>query len=116
MLYAVVAWNCTLSDNSIFKLVFIAVLELLCVLAVNIFVYILMEDDDIKCAYFYRKTCVFYEKDLEILSCFASINGFDKYDKEGEKIFIHGFKISFWETCEKIYFGFAVVENIHQWR
>ena len=78
----------------------------------NLFVYVLMEDDDIKCAYFYRKTCVFYEKDLEILSCFASINGFDKYDKKGEKIFVHGFKISFWETCEKNYFGFAVVENI----
>jgi hypothetical protein len=77
----------------------------------NIFVYVLM-DEDIKCAYFYRKTCVFYEKDLEILSCFASINSFVKYDKEGEKIFIQGFKISFWETAEKNYFGFAVLENI----
>ena len=78
----------------------------------NIFIYVLMDHDDIKCAYFYRKTCVFYEKDLEILSCFASINDFEKYDKEGEKIFIHGFKISFWETAEKNYFGFAVLENI----
>jgi len=78
----------------------------------NIFIYVLMEDDDIKCAYFYRKTCVFYEKDLEILSCFASINNFEKYDKEGEKLFIHGFKISFWKTAEKNYFGFAVIENI----
>ena len=85
----------------------------------NIFVYILLDNSEndnnvnnIKCAYFYRKTCVFYEKDLEILSCFASINNFEKYDKEGEKLFIHGFKISFWETAEKNYFGFAVIENI----
>jgi GNAT superfamily N-acetyltransferase len=77
----------------------------------NIFVYVLM-DKDIKCAYFYRKTCVFYEKDLEILSCFASINSFEKNNKDGEKLFIQGFKISFWGTAEKNYFGFAVLENI----
>lgn len=73
----------------------------------NIFVYVLMEDKIIKCAYFYRKTCVFYEKDLEILSCFASINGFDN-----DKLFIQGFKISFWKTAEINYFGFASIENI----
>jgi hypothetical protein len=78
----------------------------------NIFVYVLMNDDDIKCAYFYRKTCVFYEKDREILSCFASINDFEKLDKKGREIFIHGFKISFWGTAEKNNFGFAVIENI----
>ena len=80
----------------------------------NIFVYVLMEDKIIKCAYFYRKTCVFYEKDLEILSCFASINGFDndKRTKDNELLFIQGFKISFWKTAEKNYFGFASIENI----
>ena len=81
----------------------------------NIFIYVLLEGDtnSIKCAYFYRKTCVFYEKGLEILSCFASINGFDKSDlKESLELFIQGFKISFWKTAEKNYFGFAVIENI----
>ena len=81
----------------------------------NIFIYVLLEGDtnSIKCAYFYRKTCVFYEKGLEILSCFASINGFDKSElKEGFDLFIQGFKISFWKTAEKNYFGFAVIENI----
>uniref|UniRef100_A0A6C0JIQ9 Glycylpeptide N-tetradecanoyltransferase n=1 Tax=viral metagenome TaxID=1070528 RepID=A0A6C0JIQ9_9ZZZZ len=82
----------------------------------NIFVYVLMEHDSnsIKCAYFYRKSCVFYEKGLEILSCFASINGFeDSYAKDNDNhIFIQGFKISFWKTAEKNYFGFAVIENI----
>jgi hypothetical protein len=80
----------------------------------NIFVYVLMEDTVIKSAYFYRKTCVFYDKDLEILSCFASINGFDNVhqSKETDKLFIQGFKISFWKTAEKNYFGFASIENI----
>lgn len=78
----------------------------------NIFVYVLMEHDsnNIKCAYFYRKSCVFYEKGLEILSCFASINGFD--DSNDNRVFIQAFKISFWKTAEKNYFGFAVIENI----
>jgi hypothetical protein len=81
----------------------------------NIFIYVLLEGDtnSIKCAYFYRKTCVFYEKGLEIFSCFASINGFDKNNmEEGIGLFIQGFKISFWKTAEKNYFGFASIENI----
>jgi hypothetical protein len=74
----------------------------------NIFVYVLMEGNDIKSAYFYRKSCVFYEKGLEILSCFASIHdGTITTD-----VFVQGFKISFWKTAEKNYFGFAVIENI----
>jgi len=74
----------------------------------NIFVYVLMEDNNIKSAYFYRKSCVFYEKGLEILSCFASIHD----GTITNDIFVQGFKISFWKTAEKNYFGFAVIENI----
>ena len=78
----------------------------------NIFVYVLIEGEtnSIKCAYFYRKSCVFYEKGLEILTCFASINGFE--NKKDNNLFIQGFKISFWKIAEKNYFGFAVIENI----
>jgi GNAT superfamily N-acetyltransferase len=78
----------------------------------NIFIYVLIEGDtnNIQCAYFYRKTCVFYEKGLEILTCFASINGFEHHSDN--HLFIQGFKISFWKTAEKNYFGFAVIENI----
>jgi len=74
----------------------------------NIFVYVLMEGNNIKCAYFYRKSCVFYEKGLEILSCFASIHDGDITNE----VFVQGFKISFWKTAEKNYFGFAVIENV----
>jgi GNAT superfamily N-acetyltransferase len=84
----------------------------------NIFVHVLIEGEsnNIRCAYFYRESCVFYEKGLEILSCFASINGFSRANKneeiKGNNLFIQGFKISFWKTAEKNYFGFAVIENI----
>jgi hypothetical protein len=75
-----------------------------------------MENDNnssnIKCAYFYRKSCVFYEKGLEILTCFASINGFESATADYNYIFIQGFKISFWKTAEKNYFGFAAIENV----
>ena len=76
----------------------------------NIFIYVLLEtsSNNINCAYFYRKSCVFYEKDLEILSCFASIND----GTVTKEMFVQGFKISFWKTAEKNYFGFAVIENI----
>jgi len=73
----------------------------------NIFIYVILINNKIISAYFYRKSCTFIEKELEVLSCFASINNCDS-----EEIFIHGFKISFWKTAEKNKFGFAAIENI----
>jgi|694.fasta_scaffold25271_9 hypothetical protein len=73
----------------------------------NIFIYVILMNDQIICAYFYRKSCTFIEKGLEVLSCFASIN-----NCESEEVFIHGFKISFWKTSEKNNFGFAAIESI----
>ena len=73
----------------------------------NIFVYVILINDKIICAYFYRKSCTFIEKGLEVLSCFASIN-----DCETDDIFIHGFKISFWKIAEKNNFGFSAIESI----
>lgn len=72
----------------------------------NIFIYVIITDDKIVCAYFYRKTCTQYKKDMEILSCFASINCYE------DNIFIQGFKISFWKIANENYFGFAAIENI----
>ena len=73
----------------------------------NIFIYVILINDEIISAYFYRKSCTFIEKGLEVLSCFASIN-----NCESEEIFIHGFKISFWKTAENNKFGFAAIESI----
>jgi hypothetical protein len=72
----------------------------------NIFIYVVMHNGVIISAYFYRKTCIFIEKNMETLSCFASINS------DSTDIFIHGFKVSFWRIAEKHYFGFAAIENI----
>ena len=73
----------------------------------NIFIYVILINDEIISAYFYRKSCTFIEKNLEVLSCFASIN-----NCVSDEIFICGFKISFWKTAEKNNFGFAAIESI----
>ena len=72
----------------------------------NIFINVIIVDDEIVCAYFFRKSCVQIEKNIEVLSCFASICNCD------DTIFIHGFKISFWKIAADNFFGFAAIENI----
>ena len=74
----------------------------------NIYIYSILLEEQIICAYFYRKSCVFVEKNMEVLSCFASINESNKFNN----IFIHGFKLSFWIIADKNYFGFCAIENI----
>ena len=73
----------------------------------NIFINVIIYNDEIISAYFFRKSCVSIEKDMEVLSCFASIN-----NCADEDIFIQGFKISFWNIADKNNFGFCVIENI----
>ena len=73
----------------------------------NIYVYAILCDNEIICAYFFRKTCVFIEKNIEVLSCFASIN-----NCSDNSVFIQGFKISFWKIAYEKYFGFSAIENI----
>ena len=72
----------------------------------NIFIYTIILQDEIICAYFFRKTCTFIEKNMEVLSCYASIKNCD------DNIFIQGFKISFWKISAENYFGFAAIEEI----
>jgi hypothetical protein len=72
----------------------------------NIFVNVVLLDDQIQCAYFFRKSCVSVEKGMEVLSCFASINSADT------DIFVHGFKISFWTIADKNKFGFSAIEDV----
>lgn len=74
----------------------------------NIFIHVVMLGDDICFAYFYRKTCIFIEKGMEVLSCFATVNGEPALTND----FIHGFKVTFWSTAEKHHFGYAAIENI----
>jgi hypothetical protein len=72
----------------------------------NIFVYVILSEETIICAYFFRKTCIQVEKGLEVLTCFASICDCDT------NIFSQGFKISFWKIAAENFFGYAAIENI----
>jgi hypothetical protein len=75
----------------------------------NIYIYMILEDGEVKSAYFYRKTCTFIREKCEALCCFASINCFSKRETD---IFIHGYKVALWKICEQAGFKFAVVEEM----
>jgi len=74
----------------------------------NIYLCGVLEKDVVLCVYFYRNSCVFVDKDLKILTCYASI----KSDACSKEIFIQGFKNTFWNMADKNNFGFCVIENI----
>lgn len=75
----------------------------------NIFVKMLVIDGDIEAIYIFKKTCTYIEKEKEIISCIASINGTSLSTKE----FIKGFKMALWSIIkEHNYFGYLVIENI----
>jgi len=76
----------------------------------NIYVCAVLEKekDVVLCVYFYCNSCVFIEKDMRILTCYASV----KSDACSTEIFIQGFKNSFWNTADKNNFGFCLIENI----
>ena len=72
----------------------------------NIFIYTIICDGDIICAYYFRKSCVQIEKNMEVLTCFASLSN------TNDTIFVKGFKIIFWKIAAENMFGFAAIENI----
>ena len=75
----------------------------------NIFVKMLVIDGDIEAIYIFKKTCTYIEKEKEIISCIASINGTTLSTKE----FIKGFKMALWSIIkENNYFGYLVIEDI----
>jgi len=76
----------------------------------NIYCYIIVHDFEILCAYFFRKSCAYVRKNVEILSCFASINGTSRKNND---IFVEGFKVALWKIYKKhAGFQYAVIEDI----
>lgn len=73
----------------------------------NVLATAIVCDDQWLACYFFRKTCVEVEKGLEVLSCFASVQG-----NCDLPVFVQGFKISFWKMAEKGFFGFSAIEHI----
>lgn len=77
----------------------------------NIFIYMLLCEDEIEGAYFFRKSCTFIEKGAEALTCFASI--YNKKSAVSANEFIHGYKVALSLCCTQgSAFQFAVIENI----
>ena len=74
----------------------------------NMYIYSILNDNNIKCLYFFKKTCTSVEKNKEVLTCIASITN----NELSDDLFIQGFKIAFWQIAEKHNYGFAAIENI----
>ena len=62
----------------------------------NMFVKMLVVNANIEAFYIFKKTCTFIEKEKEIISCIASINGNQLTREE----FIQGFKVSLWSIIK----------------
>lgn len=74
----------------------------------NLFVKMLVVNENIEAVYIFRKTCTFIEKDKEIISCIASINGSLTTNE-----FIQGFKVVLWSIMkDHKNFGYLTVEDI----
>ncbi len=75
----------------------------------NIFVKMLVVNAEIVAIYIFRKTCLFIEKEKEVLSCICSVNGNILSKNE----FIDGFKVSLWSIIkEHNNFRYLTVEDI----
>ncbi len=72
----------------------------------NLFIYAVVSKDEIICAYFFKKTCLFRNKELEILSLIGSIQNCNN------DVFVNAFKICFWKIAADNYMGYSMIENV----
>ena len=75
----------------------------------NMFIMMLLIEDNIEAVYIFRKSCADIEKGKEALICIASMNG----DALSSKEFVQGFKVSLWKLLEKEkqHYKFLIVED-----
>ena len=74
----------------------------------NLFICMLVQSGNIIAAYIFKKSCTFIEKDKEIISLIASINGISSMQdfiqdsiQDSIQVFIQGFKIALWSILDK---------------
>ena len=74
----------------------------------NIFVFMMIKEGNVMCAYFFRKSCTCIKKEGEVINCFASINTCKNPD-----LFAHGYKVAVWKL-KNVYntYRYAVIEDI----
>jgi len=79
----------------------------------NIFIYFILEEDEIQSVYFFRKTCIYIKPEAEALTCFASLYSSNIDIKIDNSLFIEGFKNALHLIVQKhTSFQYAVIENI----
>jgi len=73
----------------------------------NIYAYFTLKENEINSVYFFRKTCIYVDKENEALLCFASINAATSLE-----IFIQGYKNALYKIIDKNKgFKSCVIEN-----
>jgi len=93
----------------------------------NMYCYVVIENHVVLHAYFFRKTCTFMEKGVEVLSCIASIKGVDRKsmlintntntntntNNNDLSIFVSGYKTAI-TKIQSLYpaFTYMVIENV----
>jgi hypothetical protein len=74
----------------------------------NIYCFVAISANEVKSAYFFRRTCTTVAVGQEMVSCFASINAF-----EGAEPFINAFKVSAWRIRKKhTSFRYMLIEDV----
>jgi hypothetical protein len=74
----------------------------------NIYIVMIMIENEIEGVYFFRKVCTSIKKGQEVISCFASIKG-----NIAENDFIHGFKLALSNILKEYkLFYYLCIENI----
>ena len=74
----------------------------------NMYIYMIIKEGNVLCAYFFRKSCTYIKKGTEVLCCFASINCC-----KNPELFAHGYKVALWKLYESHKdFQCATIENI----
>ena len=74
----------------------------------NIYMYMLIKEEEVMAAYIFRNNCVSLKKGTECLSLSASVNAC-----KNEQLFAHGYKVALWKLHESNNaFKCAVIEEI----
>ena len=80
-------------------------LELLKVKA--IYIYMILKDHEVQAVYFFRKSCTYIKKGVEVVTLYASIN-----NSGSQTIFARGYINALWKLCTGTDFQFAGIEDI----
>lgn len=73
----------------------------------TIHMYMILEEHKVQAVYFFRKSCTYIKKGVEVVTLYASIN-----QTESPTIFARGYINALWKICTGTDFQFAGIEDI----